>query len=202
MKKALLFITILLTIIPLFSNTNPKIIIQTEFGNITAEIYLKSAPITAENFLSHVKNGFFKNSRFYRTVTKKNQPNNKVKIEVIQAGPNDKLVIKKYGKNYYKKIGIKHETTKITGIRHLDGTISMARDKPGSASFSYFICINDQPSLDFGGKRNPDGEGFAAFGKVLKGMDIVKKIQKSTANGQRLIPEIKVKNIFIISKET
>ena len=70
------------------------------------------------------------------------------------------------------------ETTKHTGLLHKDGTLSMARGKPASATSSFFICINDQPSLDYGGKRNPDGQGFAAFGKVINGMDIVKKIQE------------------------
>jgi len=79
-----------------------------------------------------------------------------------------------------------HETTDITGIKHLDGTLSMARDKPGSASSEFFICINNQPELDFGGKRNPDGQGFAAFGKVVKGIDIVRKIQKLDNTGQML----------------
>jgi len=72
---------------------------------------------------------------------------------------------------------IRHETTMETGILHKDGVISMARDKPGSATSEFFICINDQPALDFGGKRQPDGQGFAAFGKVISGMNIIRKIQ-------------------------
>ena len=66
----------------------------------------------------------------------------------------------------------------MTGLRHRDGTLSMARSDPDSATSEFFICINDQPSLDFGGKRNPDGQGFAAFGRVIEGMDIVRKIQR------------------------
>ena len=75
---------------------------------------------------------------------------------------------------------------------HKDGTISMARDGPDSAMSDFFICVGDQPELDFGGKRNPDGQGFAAFGRVVKGMDVVKKIQASKADGQTLTPPVKI----------
>ncbi len=195
MKKIILFICFVFLMFPLFSEVNPTVIIDTEFGKITVEIYLKAAPITANNFLKYVKKGAYKDSSFYRTVTMDNQPDNEIRIEVIQAGHNHKLMTEKYGKDYSKNSGISHEITETTGILHKDGTISMARNAPGTASFSYFICINDQPSLDFGGKRNPDGQGFAAFGKVIKGMNIVRKIQKSPSKGQNLDPVIKIKNI-------
>ena len=115
-----------------------------------------------------------------------------MKIEVIQAGINpDKE------KDEFKPI--KLERTKDTGLKHKDGTISMARDGPDTATSDFFICIGDQPELDFGGKRNPDGQGFAAFGQVVKGMDVVKKIQKSTAEKQMLKPPVKI--IKIVRKE-
>ena len=88
------------------------------------------------------------------------------------------------------------ERTRDTGLKHVDGTISMARFTPDSAQHSFFICIGDQPELDFGGKRNPDGQGFAAFGKVTKGMDIVRKIQMSPADGQTLKPPIRIQRII------
>ena len=81
---------------------------------------------------------------------------------------------------------IKHETTNITGLLHKNGTISMARLDPGTASSEFFICINEQPELDYGGKRNPDGQGFAAFGQVIEGMHIVKNIQKLNSKNQIL----------------
>ena len=76
----------------------------------------------------------------------------------------------------------------------------MARGAPDSATSGWFICINDQPSLDFGGKRNPDGQGFAAFGRVVSGMDVVRKIQTAPSStnrttnteAQRLTPPIKI----------
>jgi peptidyl-prolyl cis-trans isomerase A (cyclophilin A) len=71
----------------------------------------------------------------------------------------------------------------------------MARDGPDTATGDFFICIGDQPELDFGGKRNPDGQGFAAFGRVVKGMDVVKKIQAAPAQEQKLTPPVKIKTI-------
>jgi peptidyl-prolyl cis-trans isomerase A (cyclophilin A) len=112
-----------------------------------------------------------------------NQPNNLIKIEVIQGGLLGK-------EKDFPPIPL--ERTSVTGLKHLDGTISMARTEPDSATSSFFFCINDQPELDFGGKRNPDGQGFAAFGKVLSGMDVVRKIQQQPADGQTLKPPIKI----------
>ena len=80
----------------------------------------------------------------------------------------------------------KHETTNRTGITHKNGTISMARLEPGTASSEFFICINDQPELDYGGSRNPDGQGFAAFGQVLEGLGILEKIQNLDNKNQIL----------------
>jgi peptidyl-prolyl cis-trans isomerase A (cyclophilin A) len=90
---------------------------------------------------------------------------------------------------------IKLERTKDTGLKHTDGTISMARDGPDTATSDFFVCIGDQPELDFGGKRNPDGQGFAAFGRVTKGMYVVKKIQKSAAKEQALTPPVTIKKV-------
>lgn len=171
------------------SKKNPVVLINTELGQIKVEIYEKQAPITATNFLRYVDINRYKNSTFYRVVTPDNQTN-PVKIEVIQGG----LGFSKNARESFSPI--RHETTQITGIRHTDGVISMARGKPGSASSEFFICIGDQPELDFGGKRNPDGQGFAAFGKVTEGMDVVRKIQQQPATKQILQPKIKILNII------
>src|SRR5205807_9659234 len=96
---------------------------------------------------------------------------------------------------------VKLERTNKTGLSHKDGTISMARDEPDTATFEFFLCLGDQPELDFGGKRNPDGQGFAAFGRVVKGMDVVKKIQAAPAEGQTLMPPAKILKITRILKE-
>ena len=156
-------------------------------GDITIELHQKKAPITVANFLSYVDAHLYNNTSFFRAVTLKNQPDNKIKIEVIQGGDVDST--KEFAP-------IPMESTKQTGIVHQNGTMSMARSAPASATCNFFICINDQPSLDYGGKRNPDGQGFAAFGKVIKGMDVVKKIQQLyPKQGQYFKPVVKIISI-------
>lgn len=167
---------------------NPRVLIKTELGDITIEIYEKDAPITATNFLKYVGESRYKDGCFYRVVTMDNQPNNDIKIEVIQGG----LSAETRGNMLSP---IEHETTDKTGILHKNGAISMARSKPGTASSEFFICVGDQPELDFGGKRNPDGQGFAAFGKVVAGMLAVNKIHQQPTAGQMLDPRIKILEI-------
>lgn len=170
---------------------NPRVAIKTELGDITIEIYEKRAPASAANFLKYVDDGLFKNATFYRVVTMTNQPNNDIKIEVIQGG----LGFTEGSQTFPP---ITHETTQKTGIFHKDGVISMARLEPGTAASEFFICVGDQPELDFGGNRNPDGQGFAAFGKVTAGMDVVRKIHSQPEEGQMLVPRIKIFDIVRI----
>lgn len=161
-----------------------RVLIETELGAIEIEIDTERAPITSANFLKYVDGGYYNGGRFHRTVKPDNQPDNTIRIEVIQAGPDPA-----------RKEGlppIPLERTNVTGLRHLDGTISMARTAPDSATSDFFICIGDQPELDFGGRRNPDGQGFAAFGRVVKGMDVVRRIQQAPAEKQRLTPPIAI----------
>ncbi len=165
-----------------------RVLIETDAGDIEVELDSAKAPKTVANFLKYVEGKFYDGGRVHRTVTPNNQPDNKVKIEVVQAGINP-------DKTKAEFPAIKLERTSITKLAHKDGTISMARDGPDTATSDFFICIGNQPELNFGGKRNPDGQGFAAFGKVVKGMDVVKKIQKSAAEGQTLTPPIKIVKI-------
>lgn len=167
---------------------NPRVLIKTELGDITIEIYEKDAPITAANFLKYVDESLFRGTTFYRIVTMDNQPNNDIKIEVIQGGMG-------FTEGQKTFPPIEHETTEKTGICHRDGIISMARLQPGTASSEFFICVGDQPELDFGGKRNPDGRGFAAFGKVVEGIEVVKKIHQQPSENQMLNPQIKILDI-------
>ena len=111
-----------------------------------------------------------------------------IKIEVIQGGLG-------FEKHPLKLPPILHETTNATGIKHMNGTISMARIEPGSASSKIFICINDQPELNYGGRRNIDGQGFAAFGKVIKGLNVVKVIHSLPDKDQFLNKEVKINSI-------
>jgi len=163
-----------------------RVLVQTERGNIVLEIDVTHAPNTAANFLRYVDAGHYDGGTFHRTVKMDNQPDSPVKIEVIQAG-----VSADRAKDGFPAIPL--ERTSVTRLRHTDGAISMARGQPDSASSGWFICINDQPSLDFGGARNPDGQGFAAFGRVLEGMDVVRAIQRApNTDAQRLTPPIKI----------
>jgi peptidyl-prolyl cis-trans isomerase A (cyclophilin A) len=165
---------------------NPKVLIKTELGDITVEIFADKAPVTAANFLKYVDDKLYDGSVFHRTVTMDNQPKVAIKIEVIQGGQlaNDK-----------EFPAIPLERTSVTGIKHINGAISMARGGPDSATSSFFICVGDQPELNFGGRRNKDGQGFAAFGKVVAGMDVVKKIHQSPKESQNLTPPIKIISI-------
>jgi len=186
MKKHVLLLTFLMV-----SCTHETIIpisIETELGPIQLELYPDGAPITVSNFLRYVDENRYDDFHFYRVVHMENQPDNDVKIEVIQGGLG-------FDKHPMELPAIIHETTNKTGIRHLNGTLSMARMEPGTASSEIFLCINDQPELDYSGKRNPDGQGFAAFGKVISGMDVIRKIQLLPETKQMLDKVVKVNSI-------
>jgi peptidyl-prolyl cis-trans isomerase A (cyclophilin A) len=166
----------------------PRVEIETELGNILVELDADAAPVTVSNFLRYAENRFYDGGAFFRTVSPSNQPTNKIKIQVIQAEAAS-------GREAESYPPIPLERTRDTGLRHRDGTLSMARDGPDTAQSSFSICVGEQPELDFGGKRNPDGQGFAAFGHVIEGMDIVRKIHTSPSNGQRLTPAIRIMRI-------
>ena len=184
MKRILLLLALVLMSIS-FANSaqNSKVLMKTELGDITIEIYADKAPVTAANFLRYVDSKLYDGSFFHRTVTMDNQPKDEIKIEVIQGGQLAK------DKEFP---AIPLERTSVTGLRHSDGAISMARGGPDSATSSFFFCVGDQPELDFGGRRNKDGQGFAAFGKVVAGMDVVKRIHNSPKENQSLRPPIKI----------
>ena len=170
------------------------VLMESDAGNIVVEIYEEEAPITAKNFLRYVDENRFEGARFYRVVRMDNQPQNDVKIEVIQGGLQNDMPDQKLPP-------IAHETTKMTNVLHVDGALSMARLEPGTAASEFFICIGDQPDLDFGGRRNPDGQGFAAFGKVVEGMQVIREIQQKPARGQMLFPAIQITSIRRVKAE-
>lgn len=168
--------------------TREQVIIKTELGDIHVALDLKNAPVTSANFLKYVDARLFDSACFYRVVRPDNQPNDPVRIAVIQGGRYEKEETGGFPP-------IAHETTDQSGIRHLGGTISMARWTPGTATSEFFVCVGDQPELDFRGKRNPDGQGFAAFGRVTRGMDVVMKIHSVEAPGQYLEKPVVIYNI-------
>jgi peptidyl-prolyl cis-trans isomerase A (cyclophilin A) len=161
------------------------VVLVTEAGDIEIELDLGRAPVTAGNFLKYLDAGMYKNGVFFRTVRLDNQPDSLVKIEVVQATSDPARDAEAFA-------AIPLERTTVTGLRHTDGAISMGRAAPDTAQSSFFICINDQPELDVGGRRNPDGQGFAAFGHVTRGMDVVRKIQSAPHDQQTLTPFIRI----------
>jgi peptidyl-prolyl cis-trans isomerase A (cyclophilin A) len=162
-----------------------RVLMVTEAGNITIDIDIVRAPISGANFLKYVDAGKYDGGRFHRTVRPDNQKDHPVPIGVIQGAsaadePGDLFP------------AVPLERTRDTRLQHLDGTVSLARAGVDTATDHFFICIGDQPALDYGGARNPDGQGFAAFGRVASGMDVVRKIQAAPAAGERLTPAIRI----------
>ena len=173
------------------SNT-PHVVIQTGYGDIELELYAKQAPKTVQAFLWYIDSGYYKNSQFYRVLTIENQPSNAPKTELIQGGI--------WKTNYARAStlpGIPHESTQQTGIEHKDGTISLARGAPGTAGSEFFICLGRQKGLDAGGENIADRQGFAAFGRVVKGMSVLRKIYKQRESEQYFRPPIPIYNIVL-----
>ena len=151
---------------------NTVVVLETEKGTIEVEVDGGRAPATAANFLRYVDAGFFDGGTVNRAVRPDNTVRHDVEIQVIQF-----QIDAARERQEFPPIPL--ERTSVTGLKHVDGTISMARNGPDTATGSFSIVIGDQPEMDFGGRRNPDGQGFAAFGHVVRGMDIVKAIQAS-----------------------
>ena len=168
---------------------NPHVVIQSSYGNIELELFADKAPKSVAAFLSYLERGYYKNSSFYRALNEENQPTGSGSVALVQGG------IWKTLHHPDSIPGIQHETTRQTGILHKNGTVSLARREPGTANTEFFICIGDQPGFDFGGDNNPDGQGYAAFGRVVKGMDIVIQIQNQPVNGESLLQKIPIRDI-------
>jgi peptidyl-prolyl cis-trans isomerase A (cyclophilin A) len=149
-----------------------RVSMTTSLGEIELELYPEKAPLTVGNFLRLVDGKHLDGATFYRTVSPANDNGDPV-IAVIQGGIGD-------AESPFPPIA--HETTADSGLLHLDGSISMARAAVGTATTEFFICIDAQPALDFGGMRNPDGQGFAVFGRVVAGMEVVRAIHESAAD--------------------
>jgi peptidyl-prolyl cis-trans isomerase A (cyclophilin A) len=163
--------------------------LETTLGTIDLAIETKNAPITAANFLKYVDGGFYDGGRFHRATRADNYtpvPPEKPMMEIVQAGINPER-----RREGFPPIPL--ERTSVTGLKHVVGTVSMARTPAAdSARSDFFICLDDQPSLDFGGKRFDDAQGAAAFGRVVRGMDVVRKIQQQPVEKQALTPPIAI----------
>ena len=151
-----------------------RVRLETVAGNMELSVYREAAPESAGSFLYHLDRGLFDGAAFFRAVRPDNDNGSPI-IEVIQARlSNPSMALPP----------VRHETTRETGIRHLDGTLSLGRTEPGTGcGAEFFITVGDQPSLDFGGRRNEDGLGFAAFGRVTDGMGVVRRIQRMESTG-------------------
>jgi len=170
--------------------TEAHVVIHTERGDIALTLDAGHAPISTCNFLRYVEAGRYADGTFFRTVVAKTNANPNP-IDVIQAqttaGSDD------------PGLGpIPLERTRDTGLSHVAGTISMARDGPDTATSSFFIVTQDTPALDFGGGRNPDGQGFAAFGHVTSGLDLVRVIQGLPAVDEAITAPVRITSVELV----
>lgn len=187
----LLLIVSLVACQPKQDTNKPHILIQTSKGEIELELYPLRAPETVAAFLSYIDSGYYYNSNFYRALTMDNQPSNAPKTELIQGGiwkTNNKLAL--------RIPGIPHENTAQTNMLHDEGVISLARAEPGTAGTEFFICLSKQPGLDLGGENVPDRQGYATFGKVVRGMSVVLKISRQNENDQYFSPPVAIYDII------
>jgi len=141
-----------------------RVKLDTAEGPILLELYPDKAPITAGNFLRYVDEKRFDGATFYRASKVPNAP----EFGLVQGGvQNDPARVLK---------PIAHEPTTKTGLSHTNGAISMGRTSPGTATSDFFICVGDMTYMDANPSQPGDNLGFAAFGKVVEGMDTVQKI--------------------------
>lgn len=163
----------------------PRVALETTAGRIVIEVDDRRAPITGGNFLRYVDEGRLDGTTFYRTV--RVAPG----MGLIQGGTNNDPA--------RVLAPIAHEPTTVTGLSHIDGAVSMARYDPGTATGDFFIMAGPAPSYDAGRPQSADPDGFAAFGRVIEGMDIVRAIHAAPTSptegegfmrGQMLDPRI------------
>ena len=183
MNRLFLFLAILLSCHQV-EYKNPHVLISTTFGELEIELFPGKAPKTVAAFLSYIDSGYYNNSSFYRVLKFDDQPP-ELNTGIIQGGiwqtnPGKKIQLK----------GIPHESTRLSGLTHTDGTVSLARTDTGTATSEFFICIGDQSPLDAGRRGTADSLGMAAFGKVVKGMPVARKIQSQASHGDQFDEKI------------
>jgi cyclophilin family peptidyl-prolyl cis-trans isomerase len=166
----------------------PRVTFQTEIGEIEAELYTTQAPFAVTNLLRYLRDGYFRNGEFHRTLTPENQPISDVKIQAVEARADPR----KAGE-LFPPIPAESSTSEL---KHLDGTLTISREGGQTVQDRFLICIGDQPELDAGGKRNSDGRSFVPFGKVTRGMEFVRKIQLLPRDGQKLTPPLRIQGAY------
>lgn len=163
---------------PALAAGKPRVAIETDKGTIIVELEDKKAPITAANFLAYVDRHRFDGGQFFRANRAKGAPG----AGSIQGQP----------KPYSRRAPpIAHESTLKTGLKHKTGAISMGRDAPGSATADFFICASPQPYLDAKPGKSDAAQGYAVFGYVVSGLDVVKKILSGRTDGPTNVPSMK-----------
>jgi peptidyl-prolyl cis-trans isomerase A (cyclophilin A) len=165
----------------------PRITFQTEMGEIEAELYTGQAPHAVTNLLRYLRDGYFRNGQFFRALTSENQPPNSPLMQAVELRADPQ----KAGELFPP---IPAETTNC--LKHLDGTLTISRERGEAVQDHFFICIGDQLDLDAGGKRNPDGKIFTPFGRVTRNMDLVRKIQALPAEKQTLTPPLRIQGAY------
>lgn len=173
-------------------SSNPHIVIDTQYGKIVCELYPDKAPHSVAAILHGVDSGFYERSSFYRVLREDNQVMGSWPATLIQGG----LYATKNRRDYLP--GIPHESTNLTGLTHRNGALSMARTDTGTARTEFFIVIEDQKGFDYGGRNNPDGQGYAVFGQVVEGMDVVLRVYRRPEYDQLFTPPV---TIFSIKRE-
>jgi peptidyl-prolyl cis-trans isomerase A (cyclophilin A) len=185
---SIIFFILLLTACGSNKNGLPHIVIETEMGDIEAELYPGKAPKTVAAFLNYVDSNYYRNAAFYRVVLQEGL-SPALNSGIIQGGvwqTNNALL---------HLPGIPHESTAVSGLSHTNGILSLARTKPGTASTEFFICVGNQTQYDYGNSGVADKEGYAAFGKVISGMETVRAIQQQYATGEQLDKKVLIKKI-------
>jgi peptidyl-prolyl cis-trans isomerase A (cyclophilin A) len=176
------------------SNQKPhmgiQVVIETRFGDIEAELYPEKAPATVAAFLRNVDSGYYRNTSFYRILRDDNQVTGTLHSHLIQGG------LWQTKPELAQQLPlIPHEPTNKTGLHHMAGALSMARNTPGTASSEFFICLKEEPGFDYGGENNPDGAGYAVFGKIISGMETVEKIYRQPEQEQQFNPPVTIVDI-------
>ncbi len=170
-------------------SSNPHVVIDTQFGEIICELYPQKAPHSVAAFLHAVDSSFYDRSNFYRILSEDNQVMGSWPATLIQGG----LHATTNRRDYLP--GIPHESTNETGLTHRMGALSFARSDTGTATTEFFIVMEDQKGFDFGGRNNPDGQGYAVFGQVVEGMDVVRSVYRRPESNQLFTPPVPIISI-------
>lgn len=169
------------------NSQTPRIVIKTGYGDIDVELYADKAPKTVAAFLANIDADLYKGGSFYRVLKNEDAPaeynQGLIQGGIFQMKPD------------VHAAAVPHESPRQTGISHESGTLSMARTGPGTATSEFFICIGNQKQFDSSSRGSSDGLGYAAFGKVVSGMDVVRAIQNARSSGDKFIAPIAIKNI-------